>query len=451
MTMKARLITIAKWTLYPLFYLFALVMCVYLTFPWDRVKERVIAEFAKTQAGKGTRAWRLEIGELDGYWFTGVEIENAKIIMPPGDEDEPAATGSSSPLRAAASKKASSGGDGDSGSKSAAAKIPQEIAINIDSAHARLRILPLLIGRMRVDFGAELFGGSIEGTVPMGAGTVDVEMENLDLARIAPLRELIDSPIQGTFGGKFELVSDTGKFSKASGSLAMTIADATICDGKAKCLTQMGIPQAKLGTLEISAKVTDGVLKFEKFAATGQDMEFSADGTFRIKQPWDTTTIDVYLKFGFSDAYKNKTPETTALFVPDGALPAAIDLVPKLQRAKREDGMWGFHAKGTFKRPKFDPTKVDGPGKRATGTEKPATTTSTSKSRKKTPAKTTDDAPDPMVDEPAPTPVPMPLAPPPKEPEPTPEPVAEPAPAPEPEPVPPPEPNGNEPAPEPPR
>lgn len=457
MNMKARLITIAKWTLYPLFYLFALVICVYLTFPWDRVKDRVVAEFAKTQAGKGSRAWRLEIAELDGYWFSGVELANAKILMPPGDEDDlpPAAS-----VRASSSKStANSGTDGEGGtSKKTVAKVPQEIAINIESAHARVRILPLLIGRVRVDFGAELFGGTVEGTIPVGGGTVDIEMENLDLAQITPLRELIDSPIAGKFGGKLELVSDTGKFSKASGSLAMSITEGTICDGKAKCLTQQGIPQAKIGNLEISAKVSDGVLKFEKFAATGQDMEFSADGTMRIKQPWDSTTLDVYMRFGFSDGYKNKNENTKALFLSEGALPAAIDLHPKLQRAKREDGMWGFHGKGTLKRPKFEPTKVDGPGKRAAGasdTEK--TTTTSTKKRKKpasTKAKEAQPSPDPMVeDSPAPTPVPFPVAP--KEPEAAPDPSPEPVPvepqAPDPGFPPAPEPNPNEPAPEPPK
>lgn len=458
MTMQARLITIAKWTLYPLFYLFALVMCVYLTFPWDRVKDRVIAEFAKTQAGKGSRAWRLEIAELDGYWFTGVELTSAKIIMPPGDEDDLPPTAS---VRASTSRStASSGADSEGGaSKKPVTKVPQEIAVNIDSAHARVRILPLLIGRVRVDFGAELFGGNIDGTIPVGGGTVEIELENLDLARITPLRELIDSPIAGTFGGKLELVSETGKFSKASGSLAMSITDGTICDGKAKCLTQQGIPQAKIGSLEIAAKVSDGVLKFDKFAATGQDMEFSADGTMRIKQPWDSTTLDIYMRFGFSDAYKNKNENTKALFLAEGALPAAIDLHPKLQRAKREDGMWGFHGKGTLKRPKFDPTKVDGPGgKRATtgttDTEKPATTT---KKRKKpaTKSKEVEPSPDPMVeDSPAPTPVPFPVAPP-KEPEAAPDPSPEPVPvepqAPDPGFPPAPEPNPNDPAQEPPK
>ena len=82
--MKRRLITIAKWIGYPLFYLLCLLLFIYATFPFDMLKNRIIAEFARNQQRRATAAnvqpMRLEIGELDGYWFSGIEIKNARLI-----------------------------------------------------------------------------------------------------------------------------------------------------------------------------------------------------------------------------------------------------------------------------------------------------------------------------------------------------------------------------------
>ena len=85
--MRSRLFAAAKYVLYPAFYLFCLFSCLYLTFPWDKLKDRIEAEFAKGQEKKGAKAWRLEIDSLSGYWLSGIEMQGARIIMPPEDDD----------------------------------------------------------------------------------------------------------------------------------------------------------------------------------------------------------------------------------------------------------------------------------------------------------------------------------------------------------------------------
>ena len=58
-----------------------------ISFPWDQLKDRLISEFNKSQRKSVRRAgdlpMRLEIDELDSYWFTGVEIHGARLIIPP--------------------------------------------------------------------------------------------------------------------------------------------------------------------------------------------------------------------------------------------------------------------------------------------------------------------------------------------------------------------------------
>ncbi len=85
--MKAKLLRFAKLALYPLFYLFCLALFGYLTFPVDQLKGRIVAEFERFQRkGKrprpGEQPMRLQIGELNTYWLSGVEVKDAKLTIP---------------------------------------------------------------------------------------------------------------------------------------------------------------------------------------------------------------------------------------------------------------------------------------------------------------------------------------------------------------------------------
>lgn len=471
--MKTRILALAKYVLYPIFYLGCLFSCLYLTFPWDKVKDRIEAEFARTQAAKGSRAWRLSIGSLDGYWISGVELENAKIIMPPDDEDAdkdangPVTGGALNKVTAAAkrNKAAADGADGEDGGDKAptakdkdkdadkedakAKKGPKESVVLIESAHARVRLLPLLIGRVKIDFQANVFGGEVKGIVPIGGGDLEVDIANVDVAQIAPLREVVGAQLKGSATGRLELSTATGKWNKATGALNLTITNMVMGDGKAKFRNLMTLPPANIGTFELVAKADAGVLKIEKFGSEGQDVELFGEGTIKLKEPWDASVSDLWLRFGFSEAYKHKDDRTEALFIDDGTYPALISQDRKLKRAKRADGLWGFHIHGKLSRLKYDPTTADGPKGSKTTTEPAKKTKKTedddddmaSPTPTPRPGVTTERPPTikrpiPTGDDGSPVPAPAPNAPEPQDPTP------EPAPAPA-------EPDGQEPVPAP--
>jgi type II secretion system protein N len=359
-----RIVTVAKALLYPLFYLFCLVIGLVVSFPWDQVKHRIEAEFAKSQAPKGAAAWRLEIGELDGYWLSGVEIRSAKLIIPP--DDASAASPTVSPARSSAAAKSAGGADDDGDADAPAAKVaagPRESIVLLEEGHARVRLLPLLIGRVRVDFSMSVLGGEISGTVPVGGGDFELELEDVDLGQLAPLAELVTVPVQGVATGRMTLSAPDGKFSKASGALDLAVKNVVLGDGKAKLMGKMALPPADLGTLEIGATATAGVLQLEKFDAQGKDGEVHGAGTIKLRQPWDMSIADVYLRFGFSDAYRSTNDKTKALLGEPGQdfPPALIDQDKKMKRAKRTDGLYGFRIHGRVRALKFDPTTADGP------------------------------------------------------------------------------------------
>lgn len=336
--MKERLVRVAKWLAFPAFYLFCLGIFGYLTFPYDRLKDRIVAEIEKRSGKSGQR---VEIGKLTTYWFTGVEVENVKLHLPP---DEPSAArglemggGSATPAK--------------------------ETVIAVDAAHVRVRMLPLLIGRVRIDFWASAFGGEIQGTAPVGDGKGDVEVElsGIDISKIEPVAHTLGVPVKGIASGKLSLSAPEGKFNKANGTLELTVAGAVVSDGKTKIQGLIELPPAKLGDITLSAEAKDGVLKVSKFAANGTDLELLGDGKVTLREPWSDAIADLYLRFKFTDAYRGKSAMTkTLLGEPGSASAGLIEMqVPKMKRAKRADGFYGWHVHGALKRLKFDPSSSE--------------------------------------------------------------------------------------------
>lgn len=393
--MSPRAKTILKWMAYPAFYVLCLLLFAYLTFPYERLKDRIIAEFAKTQK-PGDPPQRLEIDSIDSYWFTGVELQGVRVITPPTREqlaehkravikyradkarEEQAGAKAAAPKSVA--KAGKNGGDGKDAKKDTEPKPPKPTVLAIDEVQARARMLPLLVGDVELDFWAAALGGEISGTIPVSSGEVEIELESVELALIPPLKEAVGFPLSGRATGSVQLSAPEGKFDKANGELELTIEDATVFDGKTKIAKLMPLPRARLGTLEMKANAKDGVLTVTSLTAQGLDVEIAGDGRMAIREPFDNSNLDVMVRFKFSDAYRSKDDKTKALLGDPGSkLPPLIEKEAKVKRAKREDGFYAFRVHGLLKNPKFDAASAGkGTGKAtlnrgAGGKGKPAT------------------------------------------------------------------------------
>lgn len=332
--MKNRFIRFLKFLAYPSLYLACLVLFFYLSFPWNRLKDRVVAEVAIRAQKPRSSIQRIEIDDLDSYWFTGVEASGVRIYLPPSDD---------------------AGSDKDK---------PVESAIKVDELNARLQILPLFLGRLRVKFWAHAFNGDIKGTVPVGSasGPVEVELEGIDLSYVDVIKDTLGIPIKGVATGKLELTAEGGKFSKASGILDLAINGVSVGDGKSKIKNQIALPEAKLGDLVIAAEAKDGALKVTKLEANGTDIELVGDGKVNVREPANASIADLYVRFKFTDAYRNKSDLTkTLLGAPGSSVPSLFELAdPRIKRSKRSDGFYGWHIHGSLGRLKFDPSTSDG-------------------------------------------------------------------------------------------
>lgn len=328
--MSPRLKRALIWLGYASGYLFALLIFAYLTFPYDRLKERIVSEFNARQTGPNPS--RLELDDLGSYWFSGIEAEGVRLVTP-------------APPPTDSSKKAE-----------------KPKVMSIDEAHVRVSLLNLLIGRRVMSFGADAFGGTVDGEVidSESERNVEVELDGVDLSQAPVLADALGLPTFGKLSGTVTLNTPEARLSKAEGKVSIKIGELAVGDGKAKIRDTIALPRIDAGELVLEAEVKGGQLKIEQFSATGPDLEFTADGTVRLRDQLEHSTLSLSVKFKFTDRYVNKNDLTKSLFG-SGGTPGLFDLDPKNKRAKRSDGFYGWRVSGSIGKPVFTPSATDAP------------------------------------------------------------------------------------------
>jgi type II secretion system protein N len=321
-SLSPRVRKIVSYSGYPLFYLGCLFVFSYWTFPYDRLKERVLAEFEASQAGSGA-ADRLEIGSLGPYWFSGLRARNVRLTTP-------SSTDPTKPVR-----------------------------IEAEEVHVRVSILPLLIGRVSVAFGADAFGGHLSGAIATSGGgrKLELSVASIDVGSVGPLAVMLGAPLAGRMTGSVDLNLPEQKLTKASGNLEFKIEDMSFGDGKTPIQGKIALPRLNVGSLLFSAEAKDGVLKIAKMGASGQDLDFVGEGKVGLQEPWSNSMTDVFLRFRFSDAYRGRNDMTKSLLgAPGSTAPALFELAdPRIKTSKRPDGYYGWHMVGLLKDARFDP------------------------------------------------------------------------------------------------
>jgi type II secretion system protein N len=317
---------------YPLFYLMCLFLFAYFTFPYERLRERLLVELDAQRQGN-PNAQRIEIQSLGPYWFSGVSLKGLSIVTPKTGVD--------------------------------AGSPPSKMTF--DKAHVRVSILPLLIGRVTVNFGAKAFDGSIDGWTRANSEgrRIEAALDDIDMSKMSLLGDMIGGlPMSGTLNGKMEFTLPEQKLMKATGSVSLSISDFAAGDGKTKIAGKLALPQLNVGAFELSGEAKDGVLKIAKLGAQGKDLDLAGEGRLSLRDPIGDSISDLNLRFRFSDSYKTKNEMTKSLFgAPGSTMPALFELAdPRIKNAKRADGFYGWHMVGQLKDARFEPSAAGSPG-----------------------------------------------------------------------------------------
>jgi type II secretion system protein N len=315
---------------YPLFYLFCLFMFAYFTFPYERLRERLLVELDAQRQGN-PNAQRIEIQSLGPYWFSGISLKGLSVVTPRTGAD--------------------------------AASPPSKMTF--DKAHVRVSLLPLLIGRVTINFGAKAFDGSIDGWTRANSSErrLEATLDDLDVSKMTMLGDMIGGlPMSGTLNGKMEFTLPEQKLQKASGTVSLAIDGFAAGDGKTKIAGKLALPQLTVGAFELAGEAKDGVLKISKLGAQGKDLDLAGEGRLSMRDPIGDSIADLNLRFRFSDGYKTKNEMTKSLFgAPGSSMPALFELAdPRIKSAKRADGFYGWHMTGQLKDARFEPAPAGG-------------------------------------------------------------------------------------------
>ena len=140
---------------------------------------------------------------------------------------------------------------------------------------------------------------------------------------------------------------------KATGELQLKIAGLHIGDGKAKLSlpglrSGMTLEEIDAGSLDLAIKAANGSAELERFGTDGKDLKIRGEGAIRLANPIRRSRPDVQLELKLSDAYKNKTDRTKALF-------EILAMQPEWQRATGTDGALNLHVTGTLQTPRATP------------------------------------------------------------------------------------------------
>ena len=319
---KERLRKWAPKAAYPAFYLFCLFIFLSWTFPYDKLKERIVTQF-NSQQKSATNPQQLEIDELDSHWITGVKAKGVRLIQPSREADKP------------------------------------PMIISIDEARARISLLSLLVGNKSVSFKIDAFDGVIKGSYFESGKEreIEVNFDGVDMARVDAIASNIGFPLDGKLNGDLKLVLPEGKASKANGTVNLEIKDAAAGKGAEFTMkTPMGpftLPKLKIGNFTIVGEAKDGKLTLSKVASSGGDVDLSGDGKVMLKEVANDANLDVNLKFKLNDSYRGKNDKTKLLFGTPGKA-SDKPMVDMMLKSKTNDGFYNLKVGGTLGNPKPD-------------------------------------------------------------------------------------------------
>jgi type II secretion system protein N len=284
--------------LYGLFAAAAFLFALRQTFPTEAVKERLVMEAA-------AQGWQLSVVDVEAAGFAGIGMRGVTLESRDG------------------------------------------LRIPIDRLTASLRLWPLLLGRHRIAFDAEVFDGRVEGFAEerTGARRLVVQAAAVDLARATPLRKATGLDLLGSLRGDVDITLDEKEPAKSKGRAELVVDGATVNGGSVSVPGMAGaltIPRVGLGQLSAKAVVKDGRIQVERLATTGSDVELSGEGLYAVIQS----------RMAYAPVFGKARLRIRDAFWAKGGASALKGLVElALSRARAGDGSYGFQIYGTLSRP----------------------------------------------------------------------------------------------------
>lgn len=304
---------------YPVFFVFWFVVFVYITFPYDRLKETIIAAAEAPSPAPGATqqpTMRLRIGSLGPTLLPGISARDVSVtFLPERPTDQP-------------------------------------VTMQLDRVSVHVGLLSLLFGTVNASANIRGLGGEIDvdvsattsGTRP-GVRDLKVEFEHVSLAGLPPVAKAVGLPVMGALDGTFRLEVPEGRINRATGRVALTVDDLRVGDGRSQFeIPNFGgvtIEQIRAGQLTANLNIRDGVATVERIAAQSNEFTLAMEGRVELREDLQRSNVNLGLRFSLTDAYRTKSETSRRIMM-------VFDMAPPLQQARRGEGQLGFRCRGTF-------------------------------------------------------------------------------------------------------
>jgi type II secretion system protein N len=328
-----------RWVAFGLAYLFVFLACAYVSFPYDRLRQHLVAMYNAAQTGPTPD--RLEVESLSWSWrFPGVVAHGVKLSV-----------GSAEPKSTAEfTAEASTTED--------AKPTPLPPVLEASELYVSMSPLALLGGVRAASFGVEALGGEISGWVHDSADSrrLELQLDGVNPGAVPQVAAAIGLPVSGRLSGHIALELPENNLMKAEGTVDLAAEDLVLGDGKAKIQGTIALPELHMGAFTLRAGITGGRLKLDECVAQGKDMDLSLTGGLRLRKHLDGSLAELELKFSFSEKYKTQNELTKALFGDkESKIPGLFDTATNGMLTKQEDGSYAARLYGPFNRLKPKP------------------------------------------------------------------------------------------------
>lgn len=235
--------------------------------------------------------------------------------------------------------------------------------IDIDSLWVSASFSSLVSSNKTLQFDASLYDGDIAGSVtvndkqdPIG---VDVDIDDVNLGKIAPLMAKLHVPVEGKATGTIDIDLGAQAEKDAKGTISLDIAGFGLGAGK---LAIPGVPGdfslengLPMGNLKLRAPIDKGTAPIELTLEGAGDVEANVTGTLNVKQKLAMSRLDI-------DGWLKPLPSLTTK---NPLLKSAIDLADQFggNKAKDDEGRYHFSARGPLQTLK--PTLARDAGRKA--------------------------------------------------------------------------------------
>jgi len=307
---------VARWKLalgYSTFGVLSFIFFLYLTFPYDVARQRVVEE-ARNQG------WSVTLGSL-GPGFFGVTAQDVKLLRREDENTPPAPEGMPEP--------------------------PKKEPLELTSVSARPSLFPL-----GVALRSSAFGGSINVAVGgLSDLHVEVAFASLDASK-GNLKGFTGLDLDGKLDGELSFQAPKAArggydFSQANGGLTLDVQRLVVKGGTATVPiygtpTPVDLPRITVGDVQGKVKIEKGTATLDQVRGKGEDLELSATGTVKLKQDPSFSDLNVDVKLKAEPEFVKRL----------GLIGSALSMLP----ADKENPQFRVaHLGGYLGRPSFGP------------------------------------------------------------------------------------------------